>query len=83
MRNSVTECNFDIMRICETFIDDYVADNEICMEGYTSVKKNRNRHDGEVILYIKEGIQLFYARVLWHCLIMQFFLTLEGLDQII
>ena len=38
-------------------IDDNVADNEICIEGYTTVKKNRNRHGGGVILYIKEGIQ--------------------------
>ena len=56
MRTIVTECNFDIM-ICETFLDDNVADNEICIEGYTTVKKNRNRHGGGVILYIKEGIQ--------------------------
>ena len=57
MRTIVTECNFDIMGICETFLDDNVADNEICIEGYTTVKKTRNRHGGGVILYIKEGIQ--------------------------
>ena len=57
MRTIVTECNFDIMGICETFLDDNVADNEICIEGYNTVKKNRNRHGGGVILYIKEGIQ--------------------------
>ena len=56
MRTIVTECNFDIMGIslCETFLDDNVADNEICIEGYTTVKKNRNRHGGGVILYNKE-----------------------------
>ena len=58
MRTIVTECNFDVMGIlCETFLDDNIADNEICIEGYTIVKKNRNRHGGGVILYIKEGIQ--------------------------
>ena len=57
MRTIVTECNFYIMGICETFLDGNVADNEICIEGYTTVKKNRNRHGGGVILYIKEGIQ--------------------------
>ena len=45
------------MGICETFLDDNVEDNEICIEGYNIVKKNRNRHGGGVILYIKEGIQ--------------------------
>ena len=39
MRTIVTECNFDIMGICETFLDDNVADNEICIDGYTIVNK--------------------------------------------
>ena len=43
MRTIVTKCNFDVMGICETFLDDNVTDNEICIEGYTIVKKNRNR----------------------------------------
>ena len=57
MRTIVTKCNFDVMGICETFLDDNVTDNEICIEGYTIVKKNRNRHGGGVLIYIKEGIQ--------------------------
>ena len=57
MRTIVTGCNFDIMGIRETFLDDNVADNEICIDGYTVVNKNRNRHGGGVLLYIKEGIQ--------------------------
>ena len=60
MRTIVTECTFDIMGICEMFLDDNVADNEICIEGYTIVNKKRNRHGGGVILYIKEGIQRQY-----------------------
>ena len=57
MRTIVTECNFDVMAICETFLDDNVTDNEICIESYTIVKKNRNRHGGGVLIYIKEGMQ--------------------------
>ena len=57
MRIIVTECKFDVMGICETFLDDNVTDNEICIEGYTMFKKNRNRHGGGVLIYIKEGIQ--------------------------
>ena len=30
---------------------------DICIEGYTIVKKNRNRHGGGVLLHIKDGIQ--------------------------
>ena len=57
IRTIVTECNFNVMGICEMFLDDNVADNEICKEGYNIVMKNRNRHGGGVLLYIKEGIQ--------------------------
>ena len=51
------ECNyFDIMGVCETFIDSNVTDNEISIDGYSIVKKNRNRHGGGVLLYVKDGI---------------------------
>ena len=40
MRTIVTECNVNVMWICETFLDDNVADNEICIEGYTIVKES-------------------------------------------
>ena len=50
------ECNFDIMGVCEPFIDSNVADNEISIDGYSIVKKDRNRHGGGVLLYVKDGI---------------------------
>ena len=50
------ECNFDIMGVCETFIDSNVADNEISIDRYSIVMKNRNRHGGGVLLYVKDGI---------------------------
>ena len=52
----IDECNFDIMSVCETFIDSNVADNEISIDGYSIAKKDRNRHDGGVLLYVKDGI---------------------------
>ena len=48
------ECNFDIMGVCETFIDINVADNEISIDGCSILKKNRNRLGG-VLLYVKDG----------------------------
>ena len=45
----IDECNFDIMSVCETFIDSNVADNEISIDGYSIAKKDRNRHDGGVL----------------------------------
>ena len=50
------ECKFDIMGVCETFIDSNVADNEISLDGYSIVKKNRNIRGGGVLLYVKDGI---------------------------
>ena len=47
------ECNFDIMGVCETFIDHNIADHEISIDGYNCVKKNRNRHGGGVLVYIR------------------------------
>ena len=35
------ECNFDIMGVCETFIESNVAGNEISIDGYSIVKKDR------------------------------------------
>ena len=56
MKIIVKECNFDIMGVCETFIDQNIADHEISIDGYNCVKKNRNRHGGGVLVYIREGI---------------------------
>ena len=37
-------------------IDSNVADNEISIDGYNIVKKNRHRHGGRVLLYVEDGI---------------------------
>ena len=50
------ECKFDIMGVFETCIDSNVADTEISIEGYSIFKKNRNRHGGGVLLYVKDDI---------------------------
>ena len=52
----LTECKFDIMGVCETFMDCNISDNEISVQGYSFVKKNRTRHGGGVLLYVKHDI---------------------------
>ena len=37
----LTECKFDIMGVCETFMDCNISDKEISVQGYSFVKKNR------------------------------------------
>ena len=56
LRFLVLECNFDIMGICETFLDDNVADHEIIINGFNVIRRDRHRDGGGVLLYIKEGI---------------------------
>ena len=56
LRFLVLECNFDIMGLCETFLDDNVADHEIIINGFNVIMRDRNRDGGGVLLYIKEGI---------------------------
>ena len=42
---------------CEiSSIDSNVVDNEISIDGYSIVKKDRNRHGGRVLLYVRDGI---------------------------
>ena len=46
----LTECKFDIMGVCETCMDCNISEKEIRVQGYSFVKKNRNRHGGGVLV---------------------------------
>ena len=45
-----------ILAINESKIDDSILDNEININGYNIVRKDRNRSDGGVVLYIRDTI---------------------------
>ena len=45
-----------IIALSETWLDDSVTDAEICIEGYSVLRRDRNRHGGGVCLYIKNEI---------------------------
>ena len=51
------KCLFDVMCVCETFIDYNVAHDEIIIQGYSVELRNRNRHGGGVLIYVKDGIK--------------------------
>ena len=53
----LSDCNFDILGLCETFLDDNVADYVYKIDGFNVVCKNRNRHGGGVLFYVKEGVK--------------------------
>ncbi len=44
----------DILAINETRLDSTIADKDISIIGYNVVRKDRNRHGGGVLLYVKE-----------------------------
>ena len=46
----------DLLCICETWLDDTIQDSEIHVDGFSVVRKDRNRHGGGVLIYVKNGI---------------------------
>jgi exonuclease III len=47
--------NMDILTLSETWLD-HTIQHEIHIGGYTVIRKDRNRHGGGVMMYIREGI---------------------------
>ena len=45
--------NIDVIAVNETKLDSQIGDNEIQMDGYDIVRKDRNKFGGGVCLYIK------------------------------
>ena len=40
----------------ETWLDETVNDAEIAVDGYSVIRRDRNRHGGGVLLYVRSGI---------------------------
>ena len=57
IRDLLRLTKFDLMCLCETFIDCNVAGDEISIQYYSVVLRNRNRHGGGVRIYVKKGIE--------------------------
>ena len=45
---------FDIVAFTETHCDDTVSDNELQLDNFDFIRKDRTRHGGCVIIYIKK-----------------------------
>ena len=52
----VTNSAVDIFCVCETWLDDTVTNSEVHIDGYTVLRKDRNRNGGGVAMYVKNGI---------------------------
>ena len=46
----------DIVAIVESWLCPDISDNEICIAGYNVFRKDRNRHGGGVLLYIRDHL---------------------------
>lgn len=50
------QSNADIICLSETWLDNSVFDSEISINGYTVVRRDRNRHGGGVCIYIRNTL---------------------------
>ena len=46
----------DVVALCETWLDESIADSEIFIPNYYSIRRDRNRHGGGVLFYVKENL---------------------------
>ena len=50
--------NPDIIALCETWLDETIADLEIFLPGYYIVRRDRNRRGGGILLYVRDSIPI-------------------------
>ena len=55
--------SYDIVAICESWLSADVLNSEICIDGYNTTRKDRNRHGGGVLLYIKNSIPYTHLQI--------------------
>ena len=56
IRLIVKESNAAIFGLTETWLDNSVSDSEVAIEGYSIVRKDRNRHGGGVCVYVRDNL---------------------------
>ena len=57
IRILLSTTSMDLLCVCETWLDDSIGDSEIAVQGYSVIRKDRNRHGGGVLVFIKDGIK--------------------------
>lgn len=56
LRHILSDNNIDLLCLNETFCDDTIGDNELLIEGLRIERRDRNRSDGGVAVYIAESL---------------------------
>ena len=54
----------DVITLCETWLDDSIKNDEVAIEGYVLVRRDRNRHGGGIGVYIRESLS--FSQTLIH-----------------
>lgn len=47
----------DVVCIVETWLDGEICDQELVIDGYCVVRRDRNRHGGGVLMYIRASLE--------------------------
>ena len=53
---AVTNQEFEIICVCETWLDANISNTDVALEDYQLFRKDRNRHGGGVAIYVKNSI---------------------------
>ena len=56
IRHIAKSSNLSVIGLSETKLDDSVFDAKINIEGYTTIRSDRNRHEGGVACYVKQHL---------------------------
>ena len=58
MKILAQEIKFDILCLNETKLDARIDEDDICITGYTSYRRDRNRFRGGVIIYVADSLRV-------------------------
>ena len=56
IRRLLYETKAAVLAVSESWLDDTIGDNEIGVDGYSVLRRDRNRHGGGVLVYVKDGL---------------------------
>ena len=59
MKILAQEIKFDILCLNETKLGARIDDDDICITGYTSYRRDQNRYGGEVIIYGADSLESY------------------------
>ena len=48
---------FDIITISESHCDENITDSELHIDGFNIIRKDRSRHGGGIVMYIKDSVR--------------------------